>query len=321
MSATVYTTPPQMANRERRSLYASPVDRKAALRHALNEATDLQHHADPEALDNLTEMVERVDEIHLDWENSNPEERIENSDQVLIDSEVMTISSNIIKSCMNSMSKEMSAYKRSEFAEKLICFVRGLSDETNEEPNWRILERNILGLFKNTPHVSMLLSCINPVDKPVGTRKNETVAAQRRLNREKEAKVVLKKPETVTVLEKEESTVEQTVHQLAKKIRTLFIAADKQPINYFKLVINPHDFGKTIENILHTAFLARDGRLRMLRVEGEQDLYVIPTSVREKEEAESRGNNINIQNMISIDYEQWEQLVKHYNITEPTIDF
>lgn len=138
-----------------------------------------------------------------------------------------------------------------------------LADESHDEPNWKLLEQNTLGLFKNTPQVSMLLSSINPVAKPESTRKNETTAAQRRLNREKEAKVTLKKPDTVTVLEKEESTVEQTVTQLAKKIRMIY-NVDKQPINYFQLVLNPHDFGKTIENILHTAFLVRDGRLRML---------------------------------------------------------
>lgn len=319
MSA-ILSTPP-MANRERRSFYASPVDRKAALRDALNKATDLQHHADPEALDNLTEMVERVDEIHHDWENAATEERIENSDQVLIDSEVMTLSSNIIQSCMNSMSKEMSQYKRSDFVKKIISFAIGLADEPHDEPNWKLLEPNILCLFKNTPQVSMLLSSINPVAKPEATRRNETVAAQRRLNREKEAKVTLKKPDTVTVLEKEDTTVEQTVTQLAKKIRMIYNDTGKQPMNYFKLVLNPHDFGKTIENILHTAFLVRDGRLRMLRVEGEADLCVMPTSNREKEEAENKGINVNIQNMISINYEQWEQLIQHYNITEPTIDF
>lgn len=40
MSA-ILSTPP-LANRERQSFYASPVDRKAALRDALNKATDLR---------------------------------------------------------------------------------------------------------------------------------------------------------------------------------------------------------------------------------------------------------------------------------------
>lgn len=138
------------------------------------------------------------------------------------------------------------------------------ADEDQSEINWANVENEIVNLFLRVPNSSMLLSSLNPVVKP---EKNKTIldkTVERRLARQKDAKATLKKPENVTQLEKEETSVEQSVHRLLHRVKQTFKSQNQQAILFFKLVLHPRDFGKSIENILHTAFLARDGRLRMI---------------------------------------------------------
>ena len=78
----------------------------------------------------------------------------------------------------------------------------------------------------------------------------------------RDTQVATKRPENVISTENDDQSVEQTV----EKIRKLIIRYHKeyhQALDYFRLVLHPKDFGLTIENMLHVAFLVRDGLIQM----------------------------------------------------------
>lgn len=66
----------------------------------------------------------------------------------------------------------------------------------------------------------------------------------------------------ITVAQNEDN-VEKTVLEI-KKIIHNYYKQHKQPVEFFKLVLHPTDFGKTIENILHVSFLVRDAMVEFL---------------------------------------------------------
>lgn len=82
----------------------------------------------------------------------------------------------------------------------------------------------------------------------------------------RDAHAATKKPENVVATEKNEGSVEETVEKIRKKIIHYQRVHQKQ-LDYFKLVLDPTDFGRTIENILHVAFLARDGVIQIKKGE------------------------------------------------------
>lgn len=89
--------------------------------------------------------------------------------------------------------------------------------------------------------------------------------------------IVKKKPEQRVVLQaamkvpdklmphgntKDEDSVERTVRKI-KKLITCYCKEAEKPLDFFQLILHPHDFGKTIRNTLYISFLVKDGVVKL----------------------------------------------------------
>lgn len=77
----------------------------------------------------------------------------------------------------------------------------------------------------------------------------------------REAQVQIKRPDNIVAAEKEEESLEQTVK--IKEFISKYYRTHRKPLDFFKLVLHPNDFGKTIQNILQISFLVRDGKVKI----------------------------------------------------------
>jgi len=57
---------------------------------------------------------------------------------------------------------------------------------------------------------------------------------------------------------KDEDSVERTVRKIRKLIVTYYKETQK-PLDFFKLILHPQDFGRTVRNMLYISFLVKDG--------------------------------------------------------------
>lgn len=80
----------------------------------------------------------------------------------------------------------------------------------------------------------------------------------------KDAKVATKRPENVQAVAKVEDGVEETVQKI-KALVSRYYKSGNSPLDFFKLILNPNDFGRTVENTLHVSFLVRDGYLKLVK--------------------------------------------------------
>ena len=98
---------------------------------------------------------------------------------------------------------------------------------------------------------------------------------KKEINRRKpivrETQAQIKKPDNVVTVEKEEESAEQTVKM--NKIISKYYKTYHKPLDFFKLVLNPDDFGKTVQNILQISFLIRDGRVIVAKGNISSDNY------------------------------------------------
>ena len=92
-----------------------------------------------------------------------------------------------------------------------------------------------------------------------------------------------------------------------------------KPVNYFKFVIDPESFGATVENMFHVSFLVKQ-RSVQLSVCPDIELPVLqPVSASragDDGDGEAAGKE---QAIISLSYDDWEQLVEALDIKTAAI--
>ncbi|XP_044590907.1 EP300-interacting inhibitor of differentiation 3 isoform X2 [Cotesia glomerata] len=302
----------QTSSTSRRSNFGTPTARKQALRSVLDKTQSLQNHANSNATLGILENVfQEADQIHDDI---SMEEKISNQDEVVMDSEVMSVSSKVIKSCTQVLTKEYNTFSSMEFAHKLMEYVQQLPDTTVADVNWSMLQKDVPAFKATATYVNLLNKIMrvgerrnkrdkngsgdkslndsgsNDEGRPKGSVKTENILSSQRRNayveqvaarmnrtRLNDPNVTTKRPDNVIQVEVDADNDgnKPILDHLRKLIRKVYKDNGKQPIDYFKLILDPGDFGKTIENMLHVAFLAKDGFIRFRTGNFSHDYYYL----------------------------------------------
>ncbi|XP_003493981.1 EP300-interacting inhibitor of differentiation 3 [Bombus impatiens] len=281
----------------------SPQQRKEILRRIITRAQSLQDAVNADTIHTLELCMEETDNINSE---TTLEEKVHNQEEVLMDSEMMSISSNILKQCTRSLTKFVCSYNQAEFAKKLVEYMKKCSDITSETPDWSFLESRVTKCFKRTPHYTTLLGTLVPLEKKEINKRKPTV---------REAQAQIKKPDKVVAVEKEEESAEETVKM--NKIISKYYKTYSKPLDFFKLILHPNDFGKTIQNILQMSFLVRDGRVIVAK--DESGILVVQPCSRDMTTEVMAGKRSNIQNVMYLNMEQWKILRDTYRIKKPMI--
>ncbi|XP_031833033.1 SMC5-SMC6 complex kleisin component Non-SMC element 1 [Nomia melanderi] len=289
----------------RDSISRSPQERKEILRKIITKTENLQDVVNDNTIHTLESCMVEIDTINSE---TTLEEKIQNQEEVLLDSEIMNISSKVLKQCTRSLTKYMSSYNPVEFAQRVVQYVKQLSNGESETPDWSLLENQVTKCFKTTPQCSTLLGTLAPLEKKEVSKRKVTV---------KEPQAQIKRPENVVAVDKEEEGLEQTVKM--KAFITSYCRTHKKPLDFFQLVLHPSDFGKTIENILQVSFLVRDGKVKLSK--DDSRVLVVQSCTKDMMTQIKEGKSPNVQNVMTLNMEQWKILKDVYRLEKPMIDF
>ncbi|XP_076160752.1 SMC5-SMC6 complex kleisin component Non-SMC element 1 isoform X4 [Ptiloglossa arizonensis] len=289
---------------DRESIFRSPQIRKEALRRIITKATSLQETVNDSTIQTLESCMEETDNINSE---TSLKEKILNQEEVLLDSEMMSISSKVLKQCTRTLTRNVCSYNHVEFAQKIVQYVKQLADIEPEIPNWSYLETEVAKCFKTTPQYSTLLGILAPLEKKEVKRKPIV----------KEAKAQMKRPKNVDTVDKEEESLEQTVKM--KEFITRYCRTHRKPLDFFLLILHPTDFGKTIENILQISFLVKDGKVKVTK--DNSGILVVQPCTKDVIAQTKARKNPNIQNIVYLTMDQWKMLKNTYQLEKPMIDF
>ncbi|XP_043280303.1 non-structural maintenance of chromosomes element 4 homolog A [Venturia canescens] len=285
-------------------LMNSPIERKELLRTYLTRTHSLREYCRGSMI-TLDEIGQEIDVINFEVP---VDDKVSCQDEVLMDSQIITTSSHVLRKASTVLTKELDPYDLWDFVDKLKKYVFKLPDSSLEKPNWSLFALEVTNWFRRTPNFSALSGCLIPLEKKV-------VVKRRSKNRDSLAPT--SRPEAIINVEKTDDRLEETLEKF--KLMTLnYIQETGKPIEFFHLVLDP-DYGKTIENMLHVAFLVRD---RIIKIAADESGNpVIMRCSKEMRTAAKKNKTFNIQNVLSLSYKQWETLLKIYRIEHAMIDF
>ncbi|XP_018047675.1 PREDICTED: uncharacterized protein LOC108686737 isoform X2 [Atta colombica] len=215
-------------------------ERKSCLKRALQQTKVLQEVINDSTINKLDEAINLVDNVTYE---TSIQEKVSNQQEVLIDSQMMTSSSKVLKTCTVSLTKRMRDYDHIDFSRKLVKYLQEASEES-QSPNWSLLERRVTKLFKRIANSSTLLGTLDPLEKKTIVRKKpeQKIVSQ-------VAQLTIPDKLVPNAKTKDEDSVERTVRKI-KKLITCHCKETGKPLDFFQLILHPDDFGRTIRNML-----------------------------------------------------------------------
>ncbi|XP_041368748.1 EP300-interacting inhibitor of differentiation 3-like [Gigantopelta aegis] len=260
--------------------------------------------------DSLNEKLLEADKLY---------EPVRMTREAALDSQALVLIANIGRQKAQALNTEFVRFQPVEFAEKLMTFVSGLDahdDSGISRQGWCSLGQAVQPFFRRMPAFHFMAGSFER--GPVQIKKN--VGARKGLSEKEQTEdkaTVPKQMEDFNDSDKNEATTAE-VERVHRRLLEVYNEYNKLPICYFEFVTNPHSFGKTIENMFHVSFLVRDGYAKIFL--DEDKLPVIePIEVAGNMTEEERIQSKRQQVIISLTKQDWQEIIKNFNIQEPVI--
>ncbi|XP_003724485.1 EP300-interacting inhibitor of differentiation 3 [Strongylocentrotus purpuratus] len=206
-----------------------------------------------------------------------------------------------------------------DFVQKLISFMEcrrlGIEDSEIEEEHWATLGRGAAPAFRSACSFQFMLGTFEREPPRKAARKTKDANAEEQAGPAIVAKQLKSKDKDKTPTEVTSEEVEKMVAILHQVCKTRGDGT-YVPISYFDLVINPESFSQTVENIFHLSFLLKDGHAKVYLDNDDLPVIVPCTPFNEEQEHERVTKK---QVLVSIDMDQWKELIEVFDINDPLI--
>ncbi|CAL1702397.1 unnamed protein product [Somion occarium] len=272
-------------------------------------------------VDNLVQTVQKADVLF---------ERVKGTAEATLDSTVLLQASSLGVQRARAMKSGSGAFDIDDFITKLVIFMGGrktvdLADNDGDSYNddaeddgapldWEKVGRKVLAKSHRVPVMDFMLGPLSIEQK----KRNTVKRAKLEKNKADE-----KKPQEITEddITRSENETTKNVIVLEKLLEEILNESnpdedDAGKINLFKFIVNPNDFGQSVENLFYLSFLIRDGKVAMETNEkGEPVIFITeqPTQEDYKEGLKKR------QIVMEFDMTTWKRAIEVFNITESAI--
>ncbi|TFK54076.1 hypothetical protein OE88DRAFT_1717389 [Heliocybe sulcata] len=235
--------------------------------------------------------------------------------EATLDSHFLVMASNMGAQKARAMKSGAGAFDTDDFIAKLITFAGGrvhdLPDDSDVEDlddgdaplDWDKIARKALQKSRRVPAMDFMLGPLSIEAK----KRNISKRAKLEKNEEDRAKPQQINEEDITRSENETTKNVVAIERLLEQ--------QESAINLFRFIVNPTDFGQSVENLFYLSFLIRDGKCALDTETGEPTILLCepPTEDDYKEGLKKR------QLVMEFDMATWQRAIEVFNITETMI--
>ncbi|XP_060130777.1 non-structural maintenance of chromosomes element 4 homolog A [Zootoca vivipara] len=282
----------------------------------------------------LISSVQQNREMMLSTRNDKLTEALEDANKLFsgvsrareaaLDAQFLVLASNLGKEKASQLNSELSVFDPSEYAEDLLTFM-GLNRLEGENSNsedeqtdggflpsdaWLKLGQEAMKYFRRAPVFHCMLGTFTadpPVERP-------RVERQRKKPGSKEEGRAM--PAQLNKMEEShEEATEKEVERILGLLQAYHREDPNNPISFLEFVTDPDSFARTVENMFHVSFLIRDG-LAGIKLDQDKLPVIEPLTPEEDNDQDAQARK---QAVITMSYQEWENIVRNFEISEPMI--
>ncbi|XP_060097475.1 non-structural maintenance of chromosomes element 4 homolog A [Heteronotia binoei] len=265
--------------------------------------------------DKLTESLEKANELFGG---------VSRAREAALDAQFLVLASTLGKEKASQLQSDMTVFDPSAFAEDLLSFM-GLnrldgdqSDSDSEQlasgflPSsaWYTLGEEAKKYFRRAPTFHFMLGTFTadpPVQRPRIERQQKKAGPD-------EKRAMPKQLERME--ESHQEATEKEVERILGYLQSFFKQDPNVPIFFLEFVTDPDSFARTVENMFHVSFLIRDG---LARIRLDHDKLPIIEPLYPEEGENNQDTQARKQAVISMSYQEWQNIVKTFEISQPMI--
>lgn len=231
--------------------------------------------------------------------------------EAVMDARVLKQLSRLCRKQAEQMSSNIAQFRPDEYCSKLMGNMAGGGGLSRRK--WVLLGSQVKAMFRRSPPLTYMYGALDTIP-PTPKEKKEREVRASQPTRIKDLKETV--CSELAEAEKQENQTEQMVGHVFKALVKGYRDGGREPLCFFKFVLDPHSFGASVENLFHVSFLVKEGKAK-IDVDGEGGLPTIcPLGSKNKE---GDGDPIKNQVVINFNMAEWKMLVDGLRIRDAMI--
>ena len=234
---------------------------------------------------------------------------VRSSSEAARDARLVRTLSNLTLRTAEAMDVNIRSFRQEEFARRLLETTGPLSRRKLVE-----LGQGMKPMFRRTPVLSYMYGALSSTSLLPEERETS-----RNRQGDKLSKLVRRTEEVVAVSRRGEGDgTEELVTMLMENLVSMWKEAGMNPVEYFRLVLDPNDFGASVENMFHFSFLVKEGKVKV-EVDTMTRLPVVsPVSQRGGGDWSEEHSSQAV--VINFCMEDWRMMVEGLSISKRRIE-